>query len=341
MGQSRYKIGNDDDYITLLTLNQAFVDTVRNIGGKNSDRLLIVVGMNQDPDLTCTSSYKIPIDPSKKLAISLFYYQPGNFAMMRHDNPWTWYDANGMHVTEIINEWGSEYNYKELFIFFQNFKEIFVDKGYPVILSQVGVLTEDIKEINSIREYLYSVFSISRTFSGIMSCLWDNSNKKYGIMNYYDRVNDKWYDEVIRDNFKKISQGDFIKFTDFSFYSNKDTATNLKSNGNLVIKIGKKKIKTVIFNVKVSIPYYNVNFGLLTNHRNGLYFTDKIEWPLGKKNFDGSYTYTFDVSKKDYTDYVEVQKWWHSEYSTLIYVTIIYDKEYKFFNYTAYKNSLQ
>ena len=232
MDQVRYKIGDNDDYITLLNLNQAFVDTVRNTGGKNSDRLLIVVGMNQDPDLTCTSSYKIPIDPSKKLAISLFYYQPGNFALMRHDNPWTWFDANGMHVTEIINEWGTEYDYKGLYTFFQNFKEIFVDKGYPVILSQVGVLTEDIKEINSIREYLYSVFSMSKTFSGIMSCLWDTSNKKFGIMNYYDRVNDKWYDEVIRDNFKKISQGDFIKFTDFSFYSNKDTATNLKSNGN-------------------------------------------------------------------------------------------------------------
>ena len=191
MGQSRYKIGNDDDYITLLTLNQAFVDTVRNIGGKNSDRLLIVVGMNQDPDLTCTSSYKIPIDPSRKLAISLYYFQPLPFAMEPHDNLWTYYSNGEIHVTQSLNIWGSEYDYKELFIFFQNFKEVFVDKGYPIIISEVGVLTEDIKEINSIREYLYSVFSISKTFSGIMSCLWDTSNKKYGIMNYYDRVNDK------------------------------------------------------------------------------------------------------------------------------------------------------
>jgi len=341
MGQIRYRIGNNDDYITLLTLNQAFVDTVRNTGGKNSDRLLIVVGMNQDPDLTCTSSYKIPIDPSKKLAISLYYFQPLPFAMEPHDNLWTYYVDGVPYVTQSLNIWGSQYEYKELFIFFQNFKEIFVDKGYPIIISEVGVLTEDIKEINSIREYLYSVFSISREFSGIMACLWDTSNKKYGIMNYYDRVNDKWYDEVIRDNFKKISQGKYLKFTDFSFYSNKDTSTYLNSNGNLVIKIGKKKIKTVIFNVKVSIPYYYVNFGLLSNHKNGHFFTEQIDYPAGKKNFDGSYTYTFDVSKKDYTDYVEVQKWWHSEYTTLVYVTIIYDKEYRFFDYIAYKNSLK
>ena len=341
MGRSRYKIGNDDDYITLLNLNQAFVDTVRNTGGENSDRLLMVVGMDQDPDLTCASSYKIPIDPSKKLAISLYYFQPLTFAMEPHDNLWTYYVEDVHYVTPSLNIWGSEYDYKELITFFQNFKEIFVNNGYPVIISEVGVLTEDIKEINSIREYLYSVFSIAREYSGIMACLWDSSNKKYGIMNYYDRVNDKWYDGVIRDNFKEISQGKYLKFTDFSFYSNKDTSTYLNSNGHLVIKIGKKKIKTVIFNVKISIPYYYVNFGLLTDHRNGHFFNEQIDYHSGKKNFDGSYTYTFDVSKKDYTDYVEVQKWWNREYSTLVFVTIIYDKEYTFFDYKSYKNSLK
>ena len=72
-----------------------------------------------------------------------------------------------------------------------------------------------------------------------------------------------------------------------------------------------------------------------------MYFTDKIDGPEGKRNFDGSYTYTIDVSKRDYNDYVEVQKWWHSENSTFIYLSIIFDKEYIFFNYTAYKNSLK
>jgi len=242
MGQSRYKIGNDDDYITLLKLNQTFVDTVRNIRGKNSDRLLIIVGMNQDPDLT----YKLPIDPSRKLAISLYYFQPLPFAIEPHDNLWTYYIDGERQVTQSLNIWGSEYKYKELFIFFQNFKEVFADKGYPVIISEVWVLTEDIKEINSIREYLYFVFSKAREFSGIMSFLWDTSNKKYGIMSYYVRVNDKLYDEIIRDIFKKISKGKYLKFTYFSFYSNKDTSTYLKSNGNLVIKIGKKKIIMLI-----------------------------------------------------------------------------------------------
>ena len=29
---------------------------------------------------------------------------------------------------------------------------------------------------------------MSGSYNGIMSCLWDNSNKKEGDMNYYDRI---------------------------------------------------------------------------------------------------------------------------------------------------------
>ena len=34
-------------------------------------------------------------------------------------------------------------------------KQFYVDKGIPVILGEVGVLTEYKKEIESIREYIY------------------------------------------------------------------------------------------------------------------------------------------------------------------------------------------
>jgi endoglucanase len=338
MGPNLFKIGNNYDYITLLNLNQAFVDAVRNTGGKNSDRLLIIAGMNQDSDLTCSASYKMPIDPSRKLAISFSFFAPGHFTIEASDDRWTWVDEHGVtQVSPFVDKWGSENDYKELYVYFQTFKEIFVDKGYPVIINGVGVLTEDIKDIKSIREYLYSVFSITRSFDGIMSCLLDNSNKQYGKINFYDRINDKWYDEVIRNNFQKILQGDFLKFTDFSYYSNKDTVNYINEHGYLNIKIGKKKVKKVIFNVKISIPYYYVTFGFQTNKKNGNYYNEVINGVVGKKNFDGSYTYTLDVSKKDCYDYIEIQKWWNEEYSTFVYLTIEFDKEYTFLNYTEFK----
>ena len=226
--------------------------------------------MSQDPDLTCISLYKIPIDP----AISFYYYVSYSFAMESSYNPWTWVDESGIsQLIKSINIWGKDYDYQTLYVYFQNFKEIFVDKGYPIIISEVGVLTEDKKDINSIREYLYSVFSISRSFGGIMACLLDTSNKKSGIMNYYDRINDKWYDEVIRDNFKKISQGNFVKLTDFSYYSNKDIVTELNNDENLCLKFGNKKIKKVIFKVKISNDY---NFGIFAYDKKVIFLLNKL-----------------------------------------------------------------
>ena len=72
----------------------------------------------------------------------------------------------------------------------------------------------------------------------------------------------------------------------------------------------------------------------MTNKKNGFHHTFQVDLPAGKKNFDGSYTYTIDVSKKDFNDYVEAQKWWNSQYSTFVYLTIEFDKEYTFLNYT-------
>ena len=40
-------------------------------------------------------------------------------------------------------------------------KNSFVSKGIPIIISEVGVLTEEQKNLETIREFLYTLFSIS------------------------------------------------------------------------------------------------------------------------------------------------------------------------------------
>jgi endoglucanase len=67
------------DYTTLTNLNQAFVDAIRNTGGNNIERLLIIAGANDDLEMTCFSDYKIPVDQSKKLAVSIHYFEPYDF----------------------------------------------------------------------------------------------------------------------------------------------------------------------------------------------------------------------------------------------------------------------
>ena len=337
-----YKKGNNYDYLTLLILNQAFVDTVRNSGGKNSERLLIVAGMYKDPDLTLSPEYKLPIDPFKKLAVSLNYFIPTRFTIEFSNRPWNWTDGNGvLHTTPSLNYWGEENDYKELFIYFQNFKESFVDKGIPVIISQVAVVTEDIKDHESLIEYLYSVFSISASYSGIISCLWDSSNKKEGIWNYYDRENRKFFDEEVGEIFKKISNGKYDKLIDFSYYSNIDTVTTVNENGYMRIKLNNKKVRKVIFSVNLdNISSSMVNFGILCNDKNSLYFTTQVNGDIGTRK-GSSYIYTIDMRKIDCYDYIEIQKWWNSKYVTFNYLNIELDKQYKFLDYKAYKDSLK
>ena len=79
-----------------------------------------------------------------------------------------------------MSKWGNEDDYYEIMMNFNLMKLAFVDNGIPIILSEIGVLTEDKKEEESIREFLYVVFALSLEFDGILPCLWDTSNKKYG-----------------------------------------------------------------------------------------------------------------------------------------------------------------
>ena len=77
-------------YDILFTFNQAFIDTIRNTGGNNAQRLLIVAGANSNLDLTCSSDYKIPVDPSNKFAVSINYYIPSTFTRELYFDPFTW-----------------------------------------------------------------------------------------------------------------------------------------------------------------------------------------------------------------------------------------------------------
>ena len=72
---------------------------------------------------------------------------------------------------------------------------------------------------------MYTIFSITSDYDGIMSCLWDTSNKEFGDMNYYDRENDIWYDKKLKENFVQISRGKYIKPKEFYIKTHFETVT--------------------------------------------------------------------------------------------------------------------
>jgi hypothetical protein len=100
-----------------------------------------------------------------------------------------------------------------------------------------------------------------------MACLWDTSEKSFGDMNHYDRKNDRWYDEVVRDNFKKISQGKFIKPSDFFVFTNTETVRTPNIENHMRITIGVKKVLTVIFNAYITAQNLTeVTFAIVTSN---------------------------------------------------------------------------
>ena len=339
MNEVEYKTGNDFDFVALNTLTQAFVDAVRSTGSTNAERLLLISGMNTNLEQTCSSGYIMPKDKANKLAISIHYYLPPQFTVESDKNPWTWTDDQGVvHEITPMTTWGSESDYKEMVTNFETMKKAFVDKGIPVILGEVGVLTEESKDKDSIREFLYAEYSFSQDYDGFMSILWDTSKNTAGDMNFYNRETDKWYDEKIRDNFVAISKGDFVKPSDFFVDSNSETSTKVDSDGNIQINIGSKKVNKVIFNAEITgAQIWEVGFGVASADKSGTWFGDPVGGADGVKQDDGSYLFTVDVSEKDFNDYVQIQEWWGNENIVINYATVEFAGTAVTIDYKAYK----
>jgi len=331
----------DFDFGLLLNFNQAFVDIIRNSGGNNIERLLLVAGVHDDLDMTCSLEYKFPVDPSNKLALSLHYYIPVSFTLDYYFEPYNWTDDDGYsYFYEPTLCWGNQDDYFKIITDFELMKNNFVNKGIPIIISEIGVLTEERKKIESIREYLYMIFSISSDYDGIMSCLWDTSNKEYGDMNYYDRENDKWYDDKIKENFMQISRGKYIKPKDFYINTHFETVTISYYDG-FEIKIGSRKPLRAILNVRLlGTLFIDCEFILFSYDTFGRYIEIKFEKSEGKKQYDGAYFFTKDLSKIQCYEYIHVTKYYGYQFIILNNFTVEFEESFQSINYKSYKTAI-
>ena len=330
------------NYTKLFILNQAFVDTIRSSGGSNIERLLLIAGAYDDIDWTCSSNYKMPIDPSNKLAISIHYYLPTDFTKDTYFEPFSWIDNNGIEYKyKPTLKWGHIDEYYKMLSDFEIMKNIFINKGIPIIIGEIGVNTEERKEIESIREYLYVLFSISSDADGIMSCLWDTSNKMFGEMNYYDREKDIWYDEKLKENFLQISKGKYVKPIDFYIKTHFETVTIPFYDGTLYIKIGVRKVLKIIINTRLTgVLFMDLDFVIYTSNKKGGLVKIDFGKENGKKQYDGTNIFTIDVSKIDCFDFIEVTKSKGGQYIIFNNLTLEFEESFLSINYESYKNSI-
>ena len=290
----------DSDFMNIYELNNAFVQAVRNSGGKNGDRLLILAGANKNLNLICSPEYKIPIDPSKRFAISIHYYLPEQFAIEPDDNPWTWNDNGVEKIVQPITVWGDENDYKDMFTNFESMKQVFLDKE---------TFLYNFKD--SIKQICYDFFS--------------------------SRINNFNNEEKIGENMKSISKKKFVNPNDYFILTNKETVSTTTRDDTLIIKFGKKKLMTIIFNAYINIDNKaGVGFGVTSSDSSGNWIGNGISGNEGEKKYDGSYTITVDVKNQDYSNQVEIQKWWGNDHIILNYLTLEFEEKYIFFDYNSY-----
>ena len=141
----------DKDYY----LSQYFIDIIRNSGGFNIERLLIIPMISTDYEISLLEyeilEYKIPNDPYNKLAISVYYYFPcEGYSLFNILEPIDIYDILGYSdLIFPLMKWGSIQDYKDIVNNFDNLKKQFIDQGIPVIFGEVGIPNYIIKK-NSI-----------------------------------------------------------------------------------------------------------------------------------------------------------------------------------------------
>ena len=332
----------DFDFSVLNILNQAFVDTIRNSGGNNIERLLIIAGANDKLEWTCSTKYKIPVDQSNKLAISIHYFTPSDFVFDYFYEPYNWTNYEGITFTYRPKlNWGNSMEYYQMYEDFEIMKSCFVDKGIPVIISEVGVLTKEKKEIESIREYLYILFSLSSDYDGIMCCLWDTSNENFGNMNFYDRTNDIWYDEKIKNNFLQISKGKYVKPMKFLTNTTFESTNIIYNFDSLLINIENRKVLKIFINAKITgVLFSNLELFVQTNNKNGNVVQIDYGKDNVKKQYDGTSIIAIDVSRIECYDFLEATIIKGMKYITLNNMTLEFEESFLTIDYKAFKNAI-
>ncbi len=154
-------------------LNQVFVDTVRQSGGNNAERYLMVPGYAAAPANALGSWFVMPTDTAEnKIIISVHAYTPYNFAL-----------ADGGKNTFNPKLPG---DFTEIATFMNNLYKKYVQEGIPVVIGEFGARNKS----NNLQDRVnFAAYYIAAaTARGIPCCWWDNnghtgSGELFGLLN--------------------------------------------------------------------------------------------------------------------------------------------------------------
>ena len=188
-GANEPNASNPVQMAVLLSYYQTFVDAVRETGGNNASRTLIVQGPETDVEKTLNLMNTLPKDKIKnRLMVEIHYYTPFQFCLLKKDAAWGkmfYYWGKDFHSktdVERNSSWGEEELVDSLF---NGLKKKFVDKGIPVILGEFGAYRRKIddsanQELNNKSVEHFNKYVVKRAISnGIIPYYWDTPNNLF------------------------------------------------------------------------------------------------------------------------------------------------------------------
>ena len=192
----------------LLVYEQEFINTVRQTGGNNAQRILIIQGPSTNIDHTCNFMTKLPEDPAEqRLMIEVHYYAPWQFWGMEKDESWGkvfYYWGKGNHVSGSQHNatWGEEdYVEEEL----EKVKKQFGDKGIPVYIGEFGAnwrtmpAGENQQKHNASIQTHYRVVMQKAMEKGMIPVVWDTNYRGMPSMTIINRNNLSIFNQYMLD----------------------------------------------------------------------------------------------------------------------------------------------
>ncbi|BCN29385.1 cellulase family glycosylhydrolase [Anaeromicropila herbilytica] len=189
---------NDPDfehYKNINKYNQIFLDTIRQSGGNNSMRWVLIPGWNTNVKYTVGDyGFELPTDTylsnkvpagEKRVMISVHYYEPWDFCGGETGEITQW----GESATD-INKTSTHTGQSVMAAQFKSLYDKFTSKGYPVIIGEYGSIDKTSFDSNNTyyRAYFAKKVVENSMKYGCIPVVWDNGyNGKYGF-GLFDRT---------------------------------------------------------------------------------------------------------------------------------------------------------
>ncbi len=176
--------GDQEGWDVVNALNAVFVRTIRESGGNNTDRILMIPGYAAN---AWAALEHIQVPEDDKIIVSVHAYEPYDFALNVQGRG-TW-DQDTENIDTIM----------------QKLDELFISKGIPVIIGEFGAMYKN-TEGNESERAAWVQYYVSRAAEKGIPCIWwdngafEGNGELFGLI---DRETCEWKYPLILEGLKK------------------------------------------------------------------------------------------------------------------------------------------